>query len=66
MKAEFLKNKVMLYSGVYFMSIWQDGTIFKVKEENGKFKDNSFSVEDNIIFDKMFRDFLNRDYKIIA
>lgn len=65
MKAEFVKYKVMLYNGIYYMSIWQDGTVLKVKEENGKFKDNNFSVQDNAIFDRMFLDFINHDYTIV-
>ena len=65
MKAEILKHKVMLFKNNYFMSIYQDGTIHYIKDENG-LKDSNFSVQDKNIFDKMFRDFLNHDYKIIA
>jgi hypothetical protein len=66
MNAEILKHKVMLYSGVYYMSIWQDGTINKIKEENGKLKDSNFNVKDNLIFDKMFQNFVKHDYQLIA
>jgi len=65
MKVEILKHKVMLFKNNYFMSIYQDGTIHYIKDENG-LKDSNFSIQDKNMFDKMFRDFLNHDYKIIA
>ena len=65
MKAEILKHKVMLFKDNYYMSIWQDGTIHCIKDEN-ELKDSNFSIQDKNVFDKMFRDFLNHDYKVIA
>ncbi len=65
MKAEILKHKVMLYNGDYFMSIYQDGTIHRLKAEDS-LKESNFSVKDNLIFDKMFQNFVKHDYKIIA
>ena len=64
MKAEILKHKVRLFKNNYYMSVWNDGTIYCIKDENG-LKDSNFSAVDKSIFDKMFRDFLNRDYILI-
>ena len=66
MRVELTGHKAMLYNGIYYMSIWQDGTINKIKEENGKLKDSNFNVKDNLIFDKMFQNFINKDYAMIV
>lgn len=63
MTAEFLNHKVRLFRNNYYMSVWNDGTIYCIKDENG-LKYSNFSAVDKSIFDKMFRDFLNHDYKI--
>ena len=65
MTAEILKHKVRLFRNNYYMSVWNNGDICCIKDENG-LKDSNFSAVDKSIFDKMFRDFLNHDYKIIA
>lgn len=65
MRAELLKHKVMLYYGDYFMSIYQDGTIHRLKAEDS-LKESNFSVKDNLIFDKMFQNFINKDYALIV
>ena len=64
MKAEFVKHKVMLYRGDYFMSIYQDGTVHRLKAEDS-LKESNFSAQDNAIFDRMFLDFINHDYTIV-
>lgn len=66
MRVELTGHKAMLYNGIYYMSIWQDGTINKIKEENGKLKDSNFNVKDNLIFDKMFQNFISKDYALIV
>ena len=55
MKTEILKHKVVLYYG----------TIHRLKADD-RLKESNFSVRDNLIFDKMFQNFVKHDHKIIA
>jgi hypothetical protein len=66
MRVELTRHKAMLYNGIYYMSIWNSGDIHCIKEENGKLKDSNFNVKDNLIFDKMFQNFVKHDYQLIA
>jgi hypothetical protein len=65
MKAEFLAHKVMLFRGDFFLSIYQDGTIHRLKCGETSLEESNFSIQDNAIFDRMFLDFINHDYTVI-
>ena len=66
MKAEILKHKVMLFKDNYYLSIWQNGKLTMLLFEGDNIKANNFTIQENRVFDSMYKSFLAKDYEIVA
>lgn len=66
MKVEITKEKIVMTNNDYYMSIWNDGTIFTAILLNENMKVAGFSIQEQRVFDKMYLDFIKKDYKLVA